>query len=107
MLCMCPPSVSLNVNLLKFAEYFCLFPPKKENLIKVTGSVSKIRESRHSYFTLHKSIVSKSEITESQHPICPKNNNIHGSWVYLRDKHSPKKILVNFCSCPFSVMKMF
>ena len=106
MLCMCPPSVSLNVNLLKFAKYFCLFPPTKENPIKVTGSVSKIRESRHSFFTLHKSIVSKSEITESQHPICPKN--IHGSWVYLKDKHSPKKLLVavNFCSCPFSVMKM-
>ena len=69
---MCPPFVSLNVDLLKFAEHFCLFPPTKENPIKVTGSVSKIRESRQffSHFTKSKSIVSKSEIIEGQHPLC-------------------------------------
>ena len=85
------PSV---VDLLQFAEHFWLFPPTKENPIKVLGSVSKITESRHifSHFTKSKSIVSKSEITESQHPICPKNNNIHGSWVYLKDKYYPKKL---------------
>ena len=69
LLCICPPSV---VDLLQFAEHFWLFPPTKENFIKVLGSVSKIRESRHifSHFTKSKSIVSKSEITESQYPLC-------------------------------------
>ena len=69
LLCICPPSV---VDLLQFAEHFWLFPPTKENPIKVLGSVSKIRESRHifSHFTKSKSIVSKSEITESQHLLC-------------------------------------
>ena len=66
LLCICPPSVA------PICRTFLALPPTKEIPIKVLGSVSKIRENRHifSHFTKSKSIVSKSEITESQHLLC-------------------------------------